>query len=155
MQHIQETNLAWSLIEAAKAQLDARERNHVFVSVGAGDAFSAIRILLKLIAIKQIPLPGWLAELCSRWLEAYVLHGDHRRLRSLIGDLAVTDTNPRSRAIARSMTCARKPVALTFSADGYHDRGAAPRSGKPVGLRESDLACSLTAVANPGRSQAR
>ncbi|MUM35625.1 hypothetical protein FZI93_30320 [Mycobacterium sp. CBMA361] len=84
MQHVQETNLAWSLIDAAKSHLEARERIHVFVSVGSGDSFTAVRILLKLVAVKQIFLEPDLVRLCSTWLEAYALHEDHERLRILI-----------------------------------------------------------------------
>lgn len=68
MQHVQETNLAWSLIDVAKPELDARERNHVFISVGAGDSFTSIRILLKLIAVKRIPVKAELVQLCDTWL---------------------------------------------------------------------------------------
>lgn len=52
-----------SLIDAAKPELDARESTHVFVSIGAGDAFTAIRILFELIAFKKIPLPSCLVFL--------------------------------------------------------------------------------------------
>ena len=88
MQHLQETNLAWLLIEAAKPELDARERNHVFISVGAGDSFTAIRILIKLIAVKQICLHPHLVQLCATWLDAYTLHQDHERIRLLIEGFA-------------------------------------------------------------------
>lgn len=89
MQYSTEANLAWSLIDAAKPALDARERNHVFVSVGAGDSFTAMRILLKLIATKQIALQLSLIQSCAKWLDAYALHEDHERLRQLIECFAV------------------------------------------------------------------
>lgn len=92
MQHVQEVNLAWSLIEAAKPRLDARECNHVFVSVGAGDSFTAIRILVKLIAVKGIRLKPQLAQLCITWLEAYASHEDHELLHLLIEGFAVPVT---------------------------------------------------------------
>lgn len=89
-----EANLAWSLIDVAKPQLTAHERNHVFVSVGAGDTFTAIRILLKLIAVKGIPLQPSLVQRCVTWLEAYVLHEDHERLRQLIDGFSTARTVP-------------------------------------------------------------
>ncbi|MUL65806.1 hypothetical protein BOO86_15125 [Mycobacterium sp. CBMA 234] len=130
MQQVQETNLAWSLIDAAEPQLDARERHHVFVSVGAGDSFTAIRILLKLIAVKQIPLQPRLVQICTGWLEAYVLHEDYERLRFLIEGLTATATNLRPRAIVRSITCTRNPAAaLAIAVDVYHHRGSVTRAG--------------------------
>jgi hypothetical protein len=129
MQQVQEINLAWSLIEAAKPQLDRRERNHVFISIGAGDSFTAIRILIKLIADKQIPLPDRLVQLCTGWLEAYVLHEDHTRLQVLIDGLALTGSNLRSGAIVRSLTCVRSPAAQTIALDAYPDGSAVVCAG--------------------------
>jgi hypothetical protein len=123
MQHIQETNLAWSLIEAAKPHLDARQCNHVFISVGAGDSFTAIRILLKLIDTKKIPLPARLVQLCTGWLQAYLLHEDHERLRILIQGLEVAGVNARPRTIVRSLTRARNPAVLAISAEVHHSEG--------------------------------
>ncbi|MDH6242651.1 hypothetical protein [Mycobacterium sp. OTB74] len=129
MQHLQEANLAWSLIEAAKPELAPRERNHVFVSVGAGDSFTAIRILLKLIADKQIPLSPRMVQRCTTWLEAYALHEDHERLQLNIDGLKVTAAGRKPRAIVRSLTCKRNSAALAIAADAHHDLGVAARAG--------------------------
>lgn len=129
MQHIQETNLAWSLIDAVKPELNARERNHVFICVGAGDSFTAIRILLKLIEAKHIPLAPPLVHLCVEWLEAYVSHQDHDRLELIIADLALTRTAHRPWATVRSLTCLRSPAAMATTPDVYQARSAAPRAG--------------------------
>jgi hypothetical protein len=110
MQHIQETNLAWSLIEAAKPHLDARQCNHVFISVGAGDSFTAIRIPLKLIDTKKIPLPARLVQLCTGWLQAYLLHEDHERLRILIEGLEVAGVDSSSATVVHNMIVSRKPT---------------------------------------------
>lgn len=126
MQHVQESNLAWSLIEAAKPQLDARERNHVFVSVGAGDSFTAIRILLKLIAVKGICLHLGLVQLCTTWLEAYVLHEDHECLRLLIAGFTVPVTTRRSLAISGSLTASKPPSALVICCAAYQHGVCAP-----------------------------
>ena len=115
MQHVQEANLAWSLIDVAKPYLDALERNHVFVCVGAGDSFTAIRILLKLIAVKQIPLSLKLVQLCTGWLEAYVLHDDHDRLRVIVDSVTVCGAEIRPLAIVRSRTHTRNAAALEIT----------------------------------------
>lgn len=116
MQNVQETNLAWSLIDVAKPELDARERQHVFVSVGAGESFTAIRILIKLIAIKQIPLHPSLVQLCATWLEAYALHEDHDRIRMLIDGFTAPVPERRSWVISRSVAATSQSAALTISA---------------------------------------
>lgn len=113
--HVRETDLAWSLIEAAKRGLDERERNHVFICVGAGDAFTAIRIMVKLIALKRIPLESELVQLCATWLEAYALHEDHPQLQLLIHDIA-RPANSGLLELPLSAAVAKPPVALTISA---------------------------------------
>jgi hypothetical protein len=67
-------------VEAAKPYLSARDRNHVFVAVGAGDTFRTIRVLLKLASAKQIPLPADLVQRCTAWLDTYGLRDEARCL---------------------------------------------------------------------------
>jgi hypothetical protein len=122
MQHVQETNLAWSLIEAAKPQLNVRERQHVFVSVGGGDSFTAIRILLKLIAVKDICLHPHLVQLCTTWLDAYALHEDYECLRLLIEGFTRPVTTRQPLAIGSSPISMRQPAALVISGVAY-ERG--------------------------------
>lgn len=126
MQQVQEANLAWSLIDAAKPSLDARERNHVFVSIGAGDSFTAIRILLKLIAGKRIPLQPRLVQLCDAWLEAYVLHEDYERLRFLVGGLTFTSACLRSLSHVRLLTCTKNTGELAVSCDANRQTPRVP-----------------------------
>jgi hypothetical protein len=86
---MQETNLAWSLAEAAKPHLSTAERNDVFVAIGAGATFAAIRQLVKSVAIKRIPLRPDLVQRCTMWLDAYVGHNEERFLRRLIEDFVI------------------------------------------------------------------
>jgi hypothetical protein len=65
VQNVQETNLAWALIEVAKPHLNRLERNYAFVTTGAGDTFAAIHRLLTLLAAKGIPLSPNLVRLCG------------------------------------------------------------------------------------------
>jgi hypothetical protein len=116
MQHLQETNLAWLLIEAAKPELDTRERNHIFICVGAGDSFTAIRILIKLIAAKQICLHPHLAQLCATWLDAYALHEDHERIRLLIDGFVAPAARHRARQIGRPPIPTKNAVVQAVSA---------------------------------------
>lgn len=76
VRNAQETTLAWALIDAVKPHLRGRERNYVFVSVGAGDTSVAIHRLLKLITARDIRLPHDLVRQCATWLDSYGLHED-------------------------------------------------------------------------------
>jgi hypothetical protein len=55
VQNVQETNLAWALIEVVKPHLNVVERNYVFVTTGAGDTFAAIHQLLKVDCCQENP----------------------------------------------------------------------------------------------------
>jgi len=113
VRNVQETNLAWALIDAAKPHLNARERNYVFVTVGAGDTFAAIRSLINLVAAKCIPLRPHLVQLCTRWLDSYVLHEEYGHLRRLIEGFLMPDTIQASTAISRLTTSSKREGVLT------------------------------------------
>ncbi len=91
MRYVEETNLAWALIEAAKPHLNVLERNYAFITTGAGDTLAAIHHLLKLIAAKGIPLPPSLLKLCLTWLDSYAFHDEEQYLRRLIEDFLLPD----------------------------------------------------------------
>jgi hypothetical protein len=91
MQNVEETNLAWALIEAAKPHLGEHERYSVFVIVGAGETFTAISVLLKLVAAKQIPLRADLVRRCTAWLDTYARHKAEQHLRRLIEGYSILD----------------------------------------------------------------
>jgi hypothetical protein len=86
---VQETALAWALAEAVKPHLSAIERNHVFMAIGAGETFAAIRGLVKSVAVKRIALRPDLVQQCMTWLHGYVGHKDERYLRRLVEDYLV------------------------------------------------------------------
>jgi hypothetical protein len=66
-------------MEAAKPQMNAGERNYVFVTIGAGDTFTAIRSLINLAGAKRIPLHPHLVQLCAAWLRGYAFHDEHEK----------------------------------------------------------------------------
>ena len=89
---VEETNLAWALAEAITPHLSAVERSHVFVVIGGGEAFAAIRYLFKSAAFRRIPLRPDLLRQCTSWLHAYVGHEDERYLRHLIENYLMPDS---------------------------------------------------------------
>jgi hypothetical protein len=62
------------------------EHDAVFVAIGAGETFAAIRQLFKFVATNRIPLRARLVQRCIIWLNAYIGHEDERYLRRLIED---------------------------------------------------------------------
>lgn len=105
--HPQETKLAWALIDAAKPHMSAGECNYAVVTLGAGDSYAAIRQLLKLSAVKQIPLRPRLVQLCTAWLDAYVFHEEYDELRGLIQGCLMPQTIHAALAIRRPPTASR------------------------------------------------
>jgi hypothetical protein len=81
---VQETDLAWALAEVAERHLSLVERNDLYIAIGVGDTFAAVRNLITSAAAKRIALPADLVERCASWLDAYVGHEDERCLRGLI-----------------------------------------------------------------------
>jgi hypothetical protein len=115
VRNVQEANLAWALIEAAKPHMNAGERNYVFATVGAGDTFAAIRSLINLVAAKRIPLHPQLMQLCRTWLNAYIFHDEHEHLRRVIEDFVAASTIQASTAIRRPSTPPKPAtVALVY-----------------------------------------
>jgi hypothetical protein len=85
-----ETDLAWALALTAKPHMGAVERNDVFVAIGSGETFNAIRRLIKLVAVKHIPVSADLVRECMSWLSRYVGHEDERSLRHGIQAFVIT-----------------------------------------------------------------
>ena len=115
MRNVQAANVAWALIEAAKPHMNAGERNFVFVTVGAGDTFAAIRTLINLIAAKRIPLRPQLVQLCSTWLDAYTFHDEYEHLRRVIEGFLMPNTIPASTAIRRLPGRSKLPPSLAVT----------------------------------------
>lgn len=112
------TDLAWALVDAARTHLNALERNYIFVTLGAGDAFAAVHQLLKLVAAKRVPLQPHLTKLCGTWLSAYVGHEEYDYLRGLIEDFLIPDSIRASAAIRRCTEPPRR-FAATLRGDWF------------------------------------
>jgi hypothetical protein len=110
-QNAQEADLAWALIEVTKPHMNAGERNFVFVAVGAGDTFAAIRCLINLVAAKRIPLRPHLMQQCRTWLDAYTFHDAYEQLRRVIEDFLMP-TSIAASAAMRRMSPPRKSLPL-------------------------------------------
>jgi hypothetical protein len=115
VRNAQAASLAWALIEAAKPHMNAGERNYVFVTVGAGDTFAAIRSLIKLVAAKHIPLRRQLAQQCATWLDGYTFHNAHEHLRRIIDGFLMPSSIQASTAIRPPSTPPKPRPLLTVT----------------------------------------
>jgi hypothetical protein len=137
---VHEANLAWAVAEAAKPYLDAVERNAVFVAIGAGETFAAMRGLLRSVEIKRIPLGLDLLVQCRMWLRGYGGHDDERLLRRLIEEPLI----PHVIGARQVMRVARVPAIpkprswLRFSAPETRSRqGGRPDAEASPVIRQS------------------
>lgn len=80
--------LAWSLADAASPCLDCVQRNNIFVAIGIGEAFNAIRLLLDAITRARFTVEDALAARLSGWLDAYAGHDDEPGVRRMIRQAA-------------------------------------------------------------------
>ncbi len=117
---LQEADLAWALADAVKSDLSAIERNHVFMAIGAGETFAAIRGLVKSVAIKRIELRPELVQQCTAWLHAYAGHKDEQYLRRLITDFVVPNIQRRDlvglgerRVVVKSLPTWCRPISVS------------------------------------------
>jgi hypothetical protein len=101
--------VAWAVAVAAKPYLSAVERNAVFVAIGAGETFAAIRRLLRSVEIKRIPLGPDLLQQCRTWLRGYGGHEDERYLRRLIEEPLI----PYVVAASAAIRATRRPAMAT------------------------------------------
>jgi hypothetical protein len=141
---VHDANLAWAVAEAAKPHLSDTERNAVFVAIGAGETFTAIRQLFRLVGIKRIPLGPELLRQCRTWLQAYGGHEDERYLRRLIEEPLIPYVKPVQLAALTSLRDThniRRPSGSGYSACGFANR---PQNGQDN--RESTVGISSSAT---------
>lgn len=145
---VHEAKLAWAVAEAAKPYLSAVERDAVFVAIGAGETFAAIRQLFRSVEIKRIPLRPDLLHHCRTWLHGYFGHEDERYLRRLIEEplipYAITP-----RATIRATRMPATPTSATPSSMAPTQVGERPCAPAGAGLTKG------TATLLPVRTVAR
>lgn len=110
---VQEADLAWAVADTVRPHLSEVERNAVFVAIGSGETFAAIRGLLRTIETKRIPLEPDLLQKCRTWLRGYGGHQDERHLRSLIEERSIPGaTAARTTKRATRIPIRPKPFGL-------------------------------------------
>ncbi|PBA68903.1 hypothetical protein CKJ76_25775 [Mycobacterium avium] len=79
-----ETDLAWELASWATERIPGCESSALYITIGIGDAYAAISMLLDSIAHARAPVPQQLMTRIGAWLDAYAHDTDARRLRELL-----------------------------------------------------------------------
>jgi len=92
-----DTELAWELADAAKPCLDRKQRNQVYIAIGVGDVYSAVKFLLQTVVQSQISVSSETLWKMNLWVASYRDHPDEARLRDLIGSVTIhhIDETPR------------------------------------------------------------
>jgi hypothetical protein len=84
---LQEHDLAWALADIADPQCRCTERHNIYVAIGVGDTFSAIRALVMVIVREGLPLPLDLVAALASWLDAHSHNESEPHLRGLVAML--------------------------------------------------------------------
>jgi hypothetical protein len=89
--------LAWALADAARPYLSATELSAIHISIGVGETFAAIDVLVTAVARERLPLDDELVGTVTAWLDCYVGQDAEPRLRELLADVrAVVDSGAAS-----------------------------------------------------------
>jgi hypothetical protein len=86
-------DLAWTLAASAKDHLDTAERNLIYVALGSGDTYSAIRRLISVAVRERVPLPQNLIDALQDWNSAH--HDRDTKLSAVIRSIPI-QSEPRA-----------------------------------------------------------
>ena len=98
--------LAWELAEGGARHLDATERDNLYVAIGAGETFSAVKLLMHAVVGNGVALRAETIIRLLAWLDGYRDHPDERGLRRLIAQVNI-DTDYHTPAPTRLPTVYR------------------------------------------------
>jgi hypothetical protein len=83
--------LAWALADAARPYLSASEQSAIHISIGLGEAFAAIDVLVTAVARERLSLDAELVGTVTAWLDCYVGQDAEPRLREHLADIQAVD----------------------------------------------------------------
>jgi len=130
-----DTELAWELADAAKPCLDRKQRNQVYIAIGVGDVYSAVKFLLQTVVQSQVSVSSETLWKMNLWVASYRDHPDEARLRDLIGSVTIhhIDETPRPPAPPPALSTVMNyrqpnrripPMRKTSAAPRPNSRGA-------------------------------
>jgi hypothetical protein len=125
-QHKSESEVAWALAKAVEDRLDPIDRAKMYATLGAGETFRTIAVLLRLALHRRVPLTAKLLADVDRWLNGYRETDDEVDLRDLLDRLrALPPAAPR--ASAQEIPPRRPRQSTTTSAQVFTRRLITPK----------------------------
>jgi hypothetical protein len=91
--------LAWELATTARPHLSRVDADRIFITLGIGETFAAIDILITAIARNHIPLRDDLVATTASWLDCYLGQDAEPRLRHLLTEV-ITAVSPQQQVPA-------------------------------------------------------
>ncbi|SRX96211.1 hypothetical protein MSP7336_04487 [Mycobacterium shimoidei] len=76
--------MAWLLVEAVKSRLSDDERSLVFVELGCGESYLAIKRTLNALTSIRMPLPVSMLAKLTCWLNGYAGSPEEPQLRIML-----------------------------------------------------------------------
>jgi hypothetical protein len=89
-----DAELAWELADTARGHLDATQRNEIYMAIAVGDAFWAIRLLLRTVVRFELGVGADLLPKLLGWVTSYRDHPEQGHLRHLIGRVRIQPVRP-------------------------------------------------------------
>lgn len=81
---ISDEDMAWSLIDAVGSCLADYERTAVFVELGCGESYLAIRRIIAALLSTRMALPLAILPMLAGWLNSYAGHPEEPQLRMML-----------------------------------------------------------------------
>jgi hypothetical protein len=89
-----DAELAWELADTARGHLDATQRNEIYMAIAVGEAFWAIRLLLRAVVRFELGVRADLVPKLLGWVTSYRDHPEQGHLRHLIGRVRIQPARP-------------------------------------------------------------
>ena len=84
---ISDENMAWLLVDAVKSSLTGYERTIIFVELGCGESYLAIKRVLTAVISTGMALPVAILSMLSSWLNSYAGSPEEPQLRMMLAVL--------------------------------------------------------------------
>jgi hypothetical protein len=142
-----DNELAWELVDIARGHLAKTERDKVYIAIAAGDAFWAVRFLLRRVVESELTVRSDQVAKLLRWVTAYHHHPDAATLRFLVGRMTVRPCEP-----SRDVHPPPRFLATKARWKGHSGTHLAPRGliakvrDLDSALRRWDLSAELTGI---------
>lgn len=82
-----EDDVAWMLARIAKPHMSEHDRQRVYTAIGSGEAFSAMSLLLQVLARRRPYLTDHARWALRQWLSSYSGHEHEPQLRAAVKDI--------------------------------------------------------------------